>query len=265
MAIGVPLMALAISSMAIMWMQGSSFNRVKKAAWTPVAQRELETLMKIGLGRGEEVISKSDYVLLGLLRMGTDAGMIKYLCDCFDQAQEEAGCVCLEEAGDINGNSSKNTAGAGGGYSEQARAYLSGSEPDNKIMTAAGKSKGLLARNSTLQQVPGNRVSMDELSAAMASISQSVQTSSSSRHDRSTGRRGVTWSIFGNTDQGSASNLRMSEMLGSSAGSMGAEPPSSSCKQASTMGLATLEEAPEDTAVVEDAGDASSDSFCNDN
>ena len=69
MAIGVPLMALAIASMAIMWMQGSSFNRVKKAAWTPVAQRELETLMKIGLGRGEEVISKSDYVLLGLLRI----------------------------------------------------------------------------------------------------------------------------------------------------------------------------------------------------
>ena len=267
MAIGVPLMALAISSMAIMWMQGSSFDRVKKAAWTPVTQRELETLMKIGLGRGEEVISKSDYVLLGLLRMGTDAGMIEYLCDCFDQAQEEAGCVCLDETGDINGMSSKNTAGAGGGYSEQARAYLSGSEPDNKIMTAAGKSRGLLVRNSTQHQVPGNRVSMDELSAAMASISQGVQTSSSSRRScmhPSTGRRDMAWSIFGNTDQGSASNLRMSVMLGSSAGSMGAESPSS-CKQASsTIGLATLEEAPEDNALLEDAGDASSDSFCND-
>jgi hypothetical protein len=193
--------------------------------------------------------------------------MIKYLCHCFDQAQEEAGCVCIDEAGHKDDkSSSNNTAGTGGGYSEQARAYLSGTEPDNKMIIAAGRPRALLARTSTLRQVSGNRVSMDELSAAMASISQCVQTSSPPYHSgMNPSRRDMAWSIFGNADQGSASNLRMSEMFDGSAGSMGADSPSSF--QQAPMDLATLEEVLEENANVdlEDAADASSDSFCNDN
>mmetsp|Transcript_28012 Transcript_28012/g.80974 ORF Transcript_28012/g.80974 Transcript_28012/m.80974 type:complete len:537 (-) Transcript_28012:50-1660(-) len=262
MAIGVPLMALAISSIVIMWIQGSKFNQVKKAAWTPVTQVELENLMKIGLGHSEEVISRGDYVLLGLLRMGTDAGMIKYLCDCYDQAEEEAGCVCLDETVESDGktNSSSN---AGGGYSEQARAYLSATEPDNKLIMPAGRSRALLARCSQ-RQVSGNRVSIAELSDAMASFSQSVQTSPSHsgmhsmKNTRS--RRDVMWSVRGNKD-GSRLNMAVSGRLNDSPRNMGADSPLSF--QASTaQGLATLEEAPEEHG--EDAGgdSSSSDSCC---
>ena len=257
MAIGVPLMALAISSIVIMFLQATKFDQVKKAAWSPVTQVELETLMRIGLGHSEEVISKGDYVLLGLLRMGTDAGLIKFLCDSYERAEDEAGCVVLDETVESDGKTSSGSSTyAGGGYSEQARAYLATTEPDNKLIMPAGRSRAVLARYSQ-RHGPGNRVSIDELSAAMASFSRSVRTSSSKsgRHGHSTNssrsRRDVTWSIFGNyADEGSRSNLMMSGRLNESAGNLGgAESPLSF--QASTAtprgtGLATLEEAPED-------------------
>lgn len=274
MAVGVPLMALAISSIVIMCLQATKFDQVKKAAWSPVTQIELETLMKIGLGHSEEVISKGDYVLLGLLRMGTDAGMIKYLCDCYDQAEDEAGCVCLDETIESDGTiSSSNNTNAGSGYSEQARAYLSTTEPDNKLIMPAGRSRALLARYSQ-RHVPRNRVSIDELSAAMASFSHSVQTSSSNsgRHKHSaitgtpTSRRDMMWSLFCTKDDGSQSNSIASGHFG------GSQSPTSlqaSSAAAHGTGLATLEEAPENGADDDAGGDeeggggsSSSDSCC---
>ena len=258
MAVGVPLMALAISSIVIMFLQKTKFDQVKIAAWSPVTQIELETLMKIGLGHSDEVISKGDYVLLGLLRMGTDAGMIKYLCDCYEKAEDEAGCVCLDETVESDGKtSSSSNTNVGGGYSEQARAYLATTEPDNKLIMPAGRSRALLARYSQ-RNVPASRVSIDELSAAMASFSRSVKTSSStsSRHTNSAktpkSRRDLMWSIFGNyTGDGSRSDLMASRQLNESAGNMrGIESPMSfeSFSTPRGMGLATLEEAPEDGA-----------------
>ena len=259
MAVGVPLMALAISSIVIMCLQTNKFDQRKKAAWSPVTQIELETLMKIGLGHGDEVISKGDYVLLGLLRMGTDAGMIKHLCDCYEKAEDEAGCVCLDETVESDGKtSSSSNTNAGGGYSEQARAYLATTEPDNKLIMPAGRSRALLARCSQ-RNVPANRVSIDELSAAMASLSRSVQKSSSnssmpahSAKPAPKSRRDLMWSTFGNyTGDGSRSDLMASGQLNGNAGSMRVIQSPMSFESSSTprgMGLATLEEAPEDGA-----------------
>ena len=283
MAVGVPLMALAISSIVIMCLQTNKFDRVKKAAWSPVTQVDLETLMRIGLGHSEEVISKGDYVLLGLLRMGTDAGMIKYLCDCYEQAMYEAGCVGLDKTEKSDGKTSASIeTNLGGGYSEQARAYLSTSEPDNKMIMPAGRSKALLARHSQ-RHVPGKRVGMDELSAAMASFSGSFQTSSSrsgknlhsSKAPKS--RRDLMWSIFGTyADGGSRSNLMASGRLNESVRDIGGvESPLSfhANKIPGGLSLATLEEAPEDGANKEvgdkvggaggDDGGSSVDSCCN--
>lgn len=266
MAVGVPLMALAISSIVIMCLQATKFDQVKKAAWSPVTQIELETLMRIGLGHSEEVISKGDYVLLGLLRMGTDAGMIKYLCDCYDQAEDEAGCVCLDETVESDGTtSSSSNTNAGSGYSEQARAYLSTTEPDNKLIMPAGRSRALLARYSQ-RHVPRNRVSIDELSEAMASFSHSVQKSSSNP----TSRRDMMWSIFGVQDGGSQSNSIASGHFGGSQSTMTFQA-SSAAAHVRSIGLATLEEASEHGADndveegdEEGGGSSSGDSCCND-
>jgi hypothetical protein len=49
MMIGVPLMALAISSIVIMVSQGHRFKKVKKAAWEPVQLKEMKSLKQLGL------------------------------------------------------------------------------------------------------------------------------------------------------------------------------------------------------------------------
>ena len=49
MMIGVPLMALAISSIVIMVSQGHRFKKVKKAAWEPVQPKEIISLKLLGL------------------------------------------------------------------------------------------------------------------------------------------------------------------------------------------------------------------------
>eukprot|EP00804_Cyclotella_cryptica_P020785 CCRYP_016623-RA/>CCRYP_016623-RA protein AED:0.04 eAED:0.04 QI:849/1/1/1/1/1/3/248/288 len=95
MMIGVPLMALAVSSVVIMLSQGQHFKKVKKAAWEPVQLKELVSLKQLGLcdGDEEQEISKGSYVLLGLLRMGQDSGIIKYLADAYDASEERGGVM----------------------------------------------------------------------------------------------------------------------------------------------------------------------------
>ena len=92
MMLGVPLMALAVSSIVIMAWQGHKFKKVKQAAWVPIDKAELDALEQLGLGHKEgEPISKGNYILLGLLRMGQDVGIIKYLADAYDSSEERGG------------------------------------------------------------------------------------------------------------------------------------------------------------------------------
>jgi hypothetical protein len=113
MMFGVPLMALAISSIVIMLSQGHRFNKVKKAAWEPVQMNELEAIKQLGLHEGDDdMISKGGFVLLGLLRMGQDSGIIQYLADAYD-ASEERGGVVVSSSVHLDDE-----------YSKHARSYL---------------------------------------------------------------------------------------------------------------------------------------------
>lgn len=60
-------------------------------------------------------MSKGSYVLLGLLRMGQDSGIIKYLADAYD-ASEERGGVMMSSTTDLAESHVK--------YSTCARAYF---------------------------------------------------------------------------------------------------------------------------------------------
>ena len=115
MMIGVPLMALAVSSIVIMLWQGYRFKKVSMAAWSPVTINELETLNALGLGStcgDDEQMSKGEFVMLGLLRMGQDAGVIKYFADAYEEYERRGGVA-------IDKSSVGNAA-----YSDQARLYL---------------------------------------------------------------------------------------------------------------------------------------------
>jgi len=54
MMIGVPLMALSVSSVVILLLQGQHFKKVKKAAWEPVQRNEMLSLKQLGLSDGDD-------------------------------------------------------------------------------------------------------------------------------------------------------------------------------------------------------------------
>ena len=95
MMVGVPLMAMGVSSFIIMVWQGHRFKVVKEAAWKDVTQEELELLRQLELLNIEEgeKLTKGGFILLGLLRMGSDVGVIKYLADAHDTIDERGGVI----------------------------------------------------------------------------------------------------------------------------------------------------------------------------
>jgi hypothetical protein len=120
MMIGVPLMALAISSIVIMLSQDHQFRKVKRAAWDPVQLNEIEALTQLGLCEGDgHVINKGGFVLLGLLRMGQESGIIQYLADAYDASDERGGVLMSSSLRSDDD------------YSKHARAYLNCADSDS--------------------------------------------------------------------------------------------------------------------------------------
>jgi len=96
MLIGVPLMAMAISAIVVMIWQGHNYRKIKRAAWDAVLTEELRLLDELDVGAVEECgerITKSGYILLGLLRMGQDGGIIKYLANAYDEHDQRGGVL----------------------------------------------------------------------------------------------------------------------------------------------------------------------------
>lgn len=92
-------MALAVSCIVIMLSQGHRFNKVKRAAWDPVRLDEIDSIRQLGLCDGDgNQISKGGYVMLGLLRMGQDSGLIRYLADAYDAIEERGGLLTADNS-----------------------------------------------------------------------------------------------------------------------------------------------------------------------
>eukprot|EP00804_Cyclotella_cryptica_P015481 CCRYP_003534-RB/>CCRYP_003534-RB protein AED:0.38 eAED:0.39 QI:0/0.75/0.8/1/0.75/0.6/5/448/492 len=175
MMIGVPLMALAVSSVVIMLSQGHHFKKVKKAAWEPVQLKEIKSLKQLDLCNDddEEQISKSSFVLLGLLRMGQDRGIIKYLADAYDASEERGGVMMTSTtnlvASDVN-------------YSRCARACFlncsdSGTKNDEN-QNESGQKKRRLSRREKQWSVAaikdGSSPSLTPIAVSQGSSSRSV-------------------------------------------------------------------------------------------
>ena len=119
MMIGVPLMAMGVSSIIIMCWQGHRFKKVKVAAWDDVTQEELKLLNEMGvveIGEGDE-LTKGGFILLGLLRMGQEVGVMKYLADAFEVIEDRGGIIIRKKASDDNEDGNRY-------YSKQAQAYV---------------------------------------------------------------------------------------------------------------------------------------------
>ncbi|KAL9182968.1 hypothetical protein ACHAXT_004247 [Thalassiosira profunda] len=199
MAIGVPLMALAISSIVVMCLQETKYNKIRRAASTPVSTTELETLRRVGLGSGEEV-SKEDFVLLGVLRLGTEAGLIAYLCDAYDSAEDEYGrhIRSVKAASIENGDTMR----------RKTDETLDAPDVDEYETAPSNSVSSSIAKGSaTAGSRP--RLSSQELSSAMLSF-RGLGLSSSVVSTASTERRpklGREWSVRASMNEQTARNL----------------------------------------------------------
>ena len=102
-------MALAISCIIMMIWQDQRFRRVHDAAWEPISKIEIDAMSTLELLLQERneyevgdnnnnnnnassvVMTKGEFVLLGLLRMGQDGGIIGYLSDAYDARRGKGG------------------------------------------------------------------------------------------------------------------------------------------------------------------------------
>ena len=123
MLIGVPLMAMAVSAIVVMIWQGHNYRKIKRAAWDAVLTEELRLLDELDVGAVEEErITKSGYILLGLLRMGQDGGIIKYLANAYDEHDQRGG-VLVDFGGETTARAANETPSH---LSSLAAAYVSG-------------------------------------------------------------------------------------------------------------------------------------------
>jgi len=127
MLIGVPLMAMAISAIVVMIWQGHNYRKIKRAAWDAVLTEELRLLDELDVGaveEGGERITKSGYILLGLLRMGQDGGIIKYLANAYDE-HEQRGGVLVDFGGETTTTTTRAANDTPSHLSSLAAAYVS--------------------------------------------------------------------------------------------------------------------------------------------
>jgi hypothetical protein len=189
MMVGVPLMAMGVSSFIIMVWQGHRFKVVKEAAWKDVTQEELELLRQLELLNIEEgeKLTKGGFILLGLLRMGSDVGVIKYLADAHDTIDERGGVIIRTTS-----------AGAGeevlsGYYSAQAKQLVERDNEEietmrdfinsNKLISSTTASSGAASYTSKPSTCnAGGSSPSSKTSQAERSWSTSVRDSCSLRH-----------------------------------------------------------------------------------
>ena len=188
MMVGVPLMAMGVSSFIIMVWQGHRFKVVKEAAWKDVTQEELELLRQLELLNIEEgeKLTKGGFILLGLLRMGSDVGVIKYLADAHDTIDERGGVIIRTTS-----------AGAGeevlsGYYSPQAKQLVERDNEEietmrdfinsNKLISSTTASSGAASSTSKPSTInSGGSSPSSKTSQAERSWSTSVKDSCSLR------------------------------------------------------------------------------------
>lgn len=190
MMVGVPLMAMGVSSVIIMVWQGHRFKVVKEAAWKDVTQEELELLRQLELLNIEEgeKLTKGGFILLGLLRMGSDVGVIKYLADAHDTIDERGGVIIrTTSAGDGEEVLS-------GYYSAQAKQLVERDNEEietmrdfiksNKLISSTTASSGAASYTSkpSTCNTGGSSPSSKTISQAERSWSTAVRDSCSLRH-----------------------------------------------------------------------------------
>jgi Ca2+-binding EF-hand superfamily protein len=85
-ATGIPLMALAMSALARLFIRFGDPDEAKKVIRAKVTEKELEMMKRFGLDDGDGYISRSEFILLCAVRLGAmDPDLIQAINDRFGE------------------------------------------------------------------------------------------------------------------------------------------------------------------------------------
>ena len=97
-AIGVPLMGVAMATIARGLVNFGSLDETKATILEPVEKEELEMLSKLGLENGDGVIDKAEFLILCMVRTGTDPELLSFIANRFDELDiDKGGSLSVKE------------------------------------------------------------------------------------------------------------------------------------------------------------------------
>ena len=95
---GVPIMGIAMTKVAKMFVSTGDVEDLKATLAQTVTEEEIMTLNALGLEDGDGMIEKSEFIILCMMRLGTDPGVIQFITDQFNKLDKDGdGTLTLQE------------------------------------------------------------------------------------------------------------------------------------------------------------------------
>lgn len=88
---GVPIMVVAMASVAELFVKKGDLKQTRAMIEEEVQIQELIMMQKFGLEDGDGVIDRSEYIILCMVRMGTDPNLINFISRRFAELDEDGG------------------------------------------------------------------------------------------------------------------------------------------------------------------------------
>lgn len=88
---GVPIMGVAMASIARLLTHQSDFEATKDLIKQEVTAEELEMLERFGLENGDGHIDRAEFIILCMVRTGTDPALINFISQRFAELDEDGG------------------------------------------------------------------------------------------------------------------------------------------------------------------------------
>ena len=90
-ALGVPIMGVAMATLARSMVSHGDMESTKATIQEEVTPQELEMLGRFGLENGDGQIDKAEFIILCMVRTGTDPELVKFISDRFETLDKDGG------------------------------------------------------------------------------------------------------------------------------------------------------------------------------